>query len=100
MALGISIMTDALFKIQIAIDAKQFGIKTWWLILGTAVITGILGLVLMFRPAEGSSVLSVLFGITLLSEGILNMSTVFTTVKIVENQRPDVVEVYYEERKD
>ncbi|MCI8590492.1 MAG: hypothetical protein HFE77_07280 [Clostridiales bacterium] len=99
-ALGISILTDALFKTQIAMESKRFGIKEWWLILGTAIATGILGLILVFRPAEGSSILTVLFGATLLSEGILNMSTVFTTVKIIKNQVPDDIDSYYEESED
>ncbi len=32
--LGISILADALLKIQISIDAKSFGIHQWWIILG------------------------------------------------------------------
>ena len=55
----------------------------------------------MFRPGEGTRVLMVLLGITLLLEGILNFSTVITAVKIVKNQRPDVIEIDdFEERKD
>lgn len=44
---------------------------------------------------------TILFGISLLTEGILNLSTVLTAVKIVRHQMPDVIEVdYYEEGKD
>ena len=32
-AAGVSILADGLFKIQIAIDARRFGIRDWWLIL-------------------------------------------------------------------
>lgn len=99
-ALGISIMTDSMFKIQIAIDSKRFGIKEWWLIFGTAIIAGVFGLILIFRPAEGSSLLTIFFGIALLSEGILNISTALTTVKIIENQMPDNIDSYYEESED
>ena len=99
-ALGISILADALFKIQIAMESKRFGIKEWWLIFDTAIIAGIFGLILIFRPAEGSSLLTVLFGVALLSEGILNMSTAFTTVKIIRNQMPDDIDSYYKERED
>lgn len=92
-ALGISILFDGLFKIRIAIDSKQFGIKSWWLILSLAVITGLIGVILIFDSAIGPQILSVLLGLTLLSEGILNLYTVITTVLIVKNQMPDVVEV-------
>lgn len=48
--LGLFILTDGLFKLQIAMDSKRFGIREWWLILALAVITGICGLLLMLRP--------------------------------------------------
>ena len=51
-AAGVSILADGLFKIQIAIDARRFGIRDWWLILLLAVVTGGVGLLLVFRPWE------------------------------------------------
>ena len=99
--LGLSFLADGLFKVQISLDSKRFGIRRWWLILAFAVTTCILGLLLIFRPSESSRVLTVLIGITLLSEGILNLSTVLTAVKIIKHQKPDVIEAdYYEERED
>ena len=92
-ALGISILLDGLFKIRIAIDSKQFGIKSWWLILSLAVVTGVIGVILIFDSVVGSQILSVLLGLTLLSEGILNLYTVISTVLIVKNQAPDIIEV-------
>lgn len=98
--LGISILADSLFKIQIALESRRFGISKWWLILACALVTGAFGLILLFRPEEGS-VLTVLLGISLLSEGILNFGTVLTAVKIIKYQQPDEVDVvYYEERED
>lgn len=43
--------------------------------------------------------LTVLLGATLFSEGILDMCTVFTTVKIIRNQKPDDIDSYYEENR-
>ena len=99
-ALGLYILTDGLFKIRIAIDARQFGLRDWWVILVLAIITGACGLALMFRPGEGSNLLMIIFGITLICEGVLNLSTAVTAVKIVKHQRPDVIDVDYEERED
>ena len=92
-ALGISILLDGLFKIRIAMDSKQFGIKSWWLILTLAIVTGVIGVFLIFDSATGSEIMSVLLGLTLLSEGILNLYTVISTVLIVKNQAPDVIEI-------
>ncbi len=100
LALGISVLTDSIFKVRISLDARKFGIRKWWLILGFAMITGILGLVLMFRPGAGSHLLAVLLGIALLSEGMLNISTVVTAVKIIKHQKPDIIEAEYEESEE
>ena len=91
-AIGISILLDGLFKIRIALDSKQFGIKSWWLILALAIVTGVIGVFLIFDSATGSEVMTVALGLTLLSEGILNLSTVISTVLIVKNQAPDIIE--------
>lgn len=99
--MGILILADALFKVQIALEAKPFGIKEWWLIMAFAVFAGICGLLLLFRPGESARVLTVLVGITLLAEGILNLCTVITSVKIIHHQKPDVIETNFDnERKE
>ena len=86
---GIGAMADGLLKIQTALDAKAFGVSKWWLILAAAIITGIVGLMLTIDPLSGASAAAVLMGISLLAEGILNLITVLTAVKIVRHQHPD-----------
>jgi uncharacterized membrane protein HdeD (DUF308 family) len=54
--------------------------------------------VLVFRPSESAVVLIRLFGVALLAEGILNLSTVLLAVKIVRNQRTErCIEVDFRE---
>lgn len=91
--LGILILADGLFKIQIAMDAKPFGIRKWWLILLAAILTGVFGLLLLLRPSESLNALTVLLGVSLIWDGILNLSTMLTAVKIVRNQMPDEIVV-------
>ncbi len=98
-ATGIAVLAEGLFKIQIALDAKRFGIDTWWLIFALAVVTALAGGVIMFRPAAGAQMMTSLLGISLLTEGILNFCVVLSTVKIVKHQQPDVVECEYYEIK-
>ena len=92
-ALGIAILADGLFKVQIAVDSKRFGISTWWLTLVLAMVTGVVGLALVFRPWDSARLLTTLLGAALLAEGILNLCVAVSTVKIVGHQRPDVIEV-------
>ncbi|MCI9141016.1 MAG: hypothetical protein HFH87_00140 [Lachnospiraceae bacterium] len=96
-ALGVAILADGLFKIQISLDSRRFGIDTWWMVLLFAVLTVFAGLLLVFRPVESAQVLTVLLGISLLAEGVLNLCVVISTVKIVRHQRPDTVEIEYKE---
>ena len=96
-ALVVAILADGLFKIQISLDSRRFGIDTWWMVLLFAVLTVFAGLLLVFRPVESARVLTVLLGISLLAEGVLNLCVVISTVKIVRHQRPDTVEVEYKE---
>ncbi len=99
--LGLSFLADGLFKIQIAMDSKNFGIHEWWLILALAIITVLFSIALIVRPSESSRVLTVLIGISMLCEGILNIGTMITAVKIIKHQQPDMIEVHcYEERED
>ena len=95
--LGVIILADGLFKIQMSMDAREFGIHRWWLILFFAIIAGIIGLALVFMPAEGSLVIIRLIGIALMAEGIMSFVTVLTAVKIIKHQKRDVLEGEYRE---
>lgn len=92
-ALGLTVLADGISKIRISVESKRFGIREWWLILASAILTSAMGLVLMFRPAQSVRVMMIILGVTLLLEGILNLCTVITAVKIIKHQQPDVIEV-------
>lgn len=98
-AMGIAILTDSLFKARIAYDAKRFGITVWWMILTLAIVSGVIGVMLIIRPWESARMLTVLLGISLLSDGVLNLCVVISTVKIIKNQYPDVIEAEFYEKE-
>lgn len=99
-AVGIAVLADSLFKIQIAMDSKNFGIRNWWGILILAILAGVIALVLVFKPSESAKVLTSLLGVTLVTEGTLNLFVAITTVKIVKHQYPDSIEIDYFETED
>lgn len=92
---GIPVLADGLFKIQIALDARRFGIERWWLVLALAIFTCVIGLLLVIRPSEAVRALMVLMGISLILDGVLNMCVAWLCVKIVRNQRPDGIDETY-----
>lgn len=91
--LGIAVASDGFFKIQMSLDAKRFGLSTWWLILILGVIAGIAGLAAAFHPVEGTKVLMMLLGASLLAEGLLTLSVTLCAVKIIRDQRKDEIEI-------
>ena len=93
--MGICVLADALLKIQISIDSKAFGIQKWWLILAVAILTGAAGFLLLLRPSESAQVVMILLGVTLITEGVLNLITILTAVKIIRHQLPEVIDAEY-----
>lgn len=94
---GILILTDGLFKIQIALDARGFGIRRWWLILIAAVAAGGFGLLLILKPDAGMATAMVLLGVALVLDALLTFAAMLLLVKIIRHQRPDMIDVEGEE---
>ena len=89
---GFWVLLDGLLKIQVAIDARRFGLGKWWLILAAAIPSGILGFVLLFRPSENVRVLTVLLGVSLVAEGFLNLITALTAVRRTQKIFPEIID--------
>ena len=89
---GIPVLADGLFKIQMAIDSHRFGVRSWWVVLLLAILTCVIGVLLVLRPGDGAQVLTMMMGISLFLDGVLNLSVAICLVKIVRNQQPDVVD--------
>ena len=84
MALGIAILADGLLKVQTAIDARRFGLRTWWLILALAIFAGTAGMLLMLRPSQSAQVLTRVMGVAVMAEGILSLCVALCAVKSVK----------------
>ena len=92
-ATGLYVTADSLMKLQIANDARVFGLRRWWMILAASLLTVTAGILLMVFPSQSTLLLIRLFGGVMLAEGILNLVTVLLAVKIVRNQVPDIIEI-------
>ncbi|MCM1335998.1 MAG: DUF308 domain-containing protein [Bacteroides sp.] len=85
--IGIVSLSDGIFKLRIATDAKRFGIKGWWVIAGFSAVTAAVGAFLLIEPERGVNALIVHMGIELFLAGLLNLTTILLSVKIARNQR-------------
>ena len=84
--LGILILADSLLKVQTALDSRAFGIRRWWVILTFAVLTALIGLLLLFRPIGDWHITRLLLGLALIGEALLNLATVLTAVQLVQRK--------------
>ena len=80
---GLMLLSDGLTRVRIALDARPFGIRAW-----SAIATAILGVVLLFHPSEGTQVLTQLLGISLMVDGVMNISTILAAVRVIRAARP------------
>ncbi len=82
--LGVLFMVDGNFKLQTAVEAKRFGLKEWWSILFTAMLTIICGLLLVFDPLESGLAMAIAIGISMAMDGILNLLVAVYAIRLVK----------------
>lgn len=83
-AAGIFILFSSIMKFQNAMDLKRLEFERWWGVLGFAVTTTILGIVLIINPFKVATVLVQFLGISLVIDGCLNLVSVFILGKNVK----------------
>lgn len=98
LVLGVVILMDALFKLQSSLDARRFGLRTWGLLLGLAICSGVIGAALALHPAQSARALMVLLGVGLLFEGILNLCVGIFAIKVIRRQ-PTPVEYWIDQER-
>ena len=79
--LGWIALLDSFCKIQMAKEARDFGLHQWRMILLAAILTGISSFLLILDGFPGPQTTKILTGCTLLLEGVLNWFTVRYAVK-------------------
>lgn len=91
--IGLLVMVDGMFKLRISKDAKDFGIERSWMILAMGLFTSILGGCLALTVEKNLELRNILLGLVFLAEGSLNLLTVVMTVKIINHQKEDVIDI-------
>lgn len=100
-AYGIAVVADSLFRAKTALDAKRFGIHSWWITMVLSLLSGIMGIVIIAYPVTVIALTQTLLGVSLVLEGALSLSVAVSMVKIINHQKPDAVDVdFYEVWED
>lgn len=71
--LGISILTDAIYKIQYSFELKAAAVKKWWINLLIAFASLLMAAVLMIQPFNLQSAMTVFAGILLAVNGLFDI---------------------------
>lgn len=87
--IGIFLFVDSALKIQTAIEAKRFGIEKWYWIFIIAVISGIIGVSLLFLSSEAIDMLVRMVGLGICLNGAMNLVVVLNTVRLIEKSEDD-----------
>lgn len=82
--LGVLFVVDGNFKLQTAVEAKRFGLSRWWTILIAALLTITAGLLLITNPLIGVLAMTVVLGISMVTDGILNLLVALYAIKLVK----------------
>ncbi len=81
--LGALILLDSLLSIQMSKDARQFGLKTWTIILATSIIAGVFGVLVIVHPFHAQMAKHFIGGGALLADGVKNHCVIHLTVRNV-----------------
>lgn len=96
-AYGISMVADGLFRVRTSLEAKRFGIHSWWLTMSLSILNGIMGILIIAWPQTAIVIAQMLLGFCLIVEGGLNLSVAISMVKIIDHQKPDVIDAEFYE---
>lgn len=99
LAVGIVIIADGVFKLQTAVDSKRFGLGKWWLIAVFAMLSFAAGILLVVSPFEAAAAMTVIMGISLFADGLMNFCVAFCAVKAEADKYVDA-EFTINEEKD
>lgn len=83
--IGLLILVDSVFKLQVAIDSRRMGATTWWVTLLFTCVCMVMGGLLVFDPFSGQQVLATVMGVSLIADGLQNLCTVIYAAVFVKD---------------
>lgn len=80
--MGLYIILDGLLKLQTAFDARRFGIRFWSVIMATALLVGVMGVLVSLELMGSAKSEIILMGAALAIDGAENAWVTMATVKV------------------
>ena len=82
---GIFILIDSVFKLQIALDARRSGTAAWAMMMILACVSLLMGVLLVFDTFKGQAMLSIIMGAVLIYDALADLFTMFYVNRAVKN---------------
>ena len=92
--IGLLVLVDSVFKLQVAVDSRRMGAHSWWVTLVCTVVCLVLGILLVFNPFDGKQVLTIMMGVSLIVDGVQNLCTVvYAAIFVKDVKAASVAEI-------
>lgn len=87
-AVGIYMIVESVFCLQLAVELRRLAIRSWWLSLVWGIVGVVLSLLLLAKPFEAASVFMIFIGVALIASGVQSLYLVFSFSKVLKSRDP------------
>lgn len=89
LCIGIIWFVEGAAQLQSSIEACRYKVRGWWVLSIFAVLTAVLGVLLVVNPFSGMNALMIFMGISLIVDGIENLYKVLYLNKALKNVKTE-----------
>lgn len=88
-AASLYIFIDSIFDIQVSVEMRRMGLKSWWLSMLLGILSTVFAFFLMLDPFDGASALMIFVGVSLMISSIESLYAIGCISKAVKSSRND-----------
>ncbi len=85
---GIVIIVDSVFKLQMSLELRAMEVQRWWLMLVLAILSIVVAIFLIRNPFEGTMTLMIYLGISLVIDSIQSLVFIHNVAKDIRMLAP------------
>ena len=78
--LGIWIIVESIFKLQISLNIRDIYDSHWGVLMGMSIVTGLLGMIILFNPFESLALFIRIAGVVVM---LVELITIFEDFSII-----------------
>lgn len=94
--IGIMLVVDSIFKLQMALDLRRMGMRKWWRLFAFSIVSVLFAFLLVLNPFDGVRAIMIFLGLTLIVASIQSFSLILSAEKYIRKNEPldaDFIEI-------